>query len=154
MNEKNTFNQFLKLFDQLSFLELKNDIDWILTNNSLPVIQYYAKTIVQEYVIEIGATKDLLIAKLLETAGLVKATTFADFSTEYDNIQPEIVDKYKNLEQLLQSNLNNLREYVIGGMAVYHIYSIGEREGDYFGVLTIGIYTWNIMLFNFLWLNV
>ena len=59
----------------------------------------------------------------MHNSGAAKATTwekFSDYHTDCtDKGDGERLIKYQNLDRLLESNLKNIREYVMGSMAVF-----------------------------------
>lgn len=130
-----------------STLELKNQLEPLLAKLKFIVTEYYEKNQEKQgFVLEIATTKEEIINKLLDSIGFVKTCTFKGFSEnakENDDLESrEYLEKFKPLDELLKSRLTNLREYVIGGMAVYYLYNIGNtQDGDWIGVSTIAIWT-------------
>ena len=88
----------------------------------------------------------MLITRLLHNSGSAKATTWQKFSDYHsdctDKAEEERLIRYQNLDHLLESNLKNIKEYIMGSMAVYYVYVIGEtKTDDYLGVSTIAVHT-------------
>jgi hypothetical protein len=111
------------------------------------VTEYYEKNQEKQgFALEIADTRAVMINKLLDSVGFVKTCAFKGFSENVEeNADPESREyfkQFKPLDQLLRSSLRNLREYVIGGMAVYYLYDIGQTPSkDWVGVWTIAIWT-------------
>lgn len=127
-------------------LELKKQVREILGNNQFPAIQYYGKGTTKEFIVEVAETKNSLISRLLHNSGAAKATTWEKFSDYHsdctDKAEEERLVRYQNLDCLLESNLKNIKEYVMGSMAVYYVYVVGETmSGDYLGISTIAVHT-------------
>lgn len=130
-----------------STLELKTKLEPLLAKLKFIVIEYYEKNQEKQgFVLEIADTRAVMMKKLLDSIGFVKTCAFKGFSENAEeNDDPEsreYFEKFKPLDELLKSRLTNLREYVIGGMAVYYLYDIGQTPyEDWVGVWTIAIWT-------------
>ncbi|MBE9117748.1 hypothetical protein IQ249_17765 [Lusitaniella coriacea LEGE 07157] len=124
-------------------LELQRQVLETLKNSKLPMIQCYSTTMDREFTVEVDESKNALITRLLHNSGFAIATIWQKFSDYYNNCNDETEEvRYQNLDCLLESNLKNIKEYVIGSGAVYYVYVIGEaKTGDYLGVSTIAIHT-------------
>lgn len=101
---------------------------------------------VERFVMRIASTKELLICDLVDAMGFARVCQFIQFSQEaegYDD--PEDEERYTSLEpldQLLTSNLSNLREYVVGCASVFYLYDVGQTlDGDWLGVSTAAVWT-------------
>ena len=127
-------------------LELRQQVREILDNNQFPIIQYYGKGTTKEFIVEVAESKNSLITRLLHNSGSAKATSWEKFGNYHsdctDKAEEKRLVRYQNLDRLLESNLKNIKEYVMGSMADYYIYVIGETQtGDYLGVSTIVVHT-------------
>ncbi|AFZ02767.1 nuclease A inhibitor family protein [Calothrix sp. PCC 6303] len=139
-----------------SAIELKSKLELLLSQLKFIVTEYYEPNqIKQGFILEIAATKSDVIYKLLDSLGFLKVCNFKKFSDYLDFDEkdylnnPEFLEQirqihqqYQSLDNFLESNLSNLREYVLGGMAVYYLYNIGQtQEGDWVGIATTAIWT-------------
>ncbi len=127
-------------------LALVTELENMLPGLEFPVVQYYVKDKIENFLIETAENRELLIDKILHSLEFVKTCAFKKFSDYYSPIRDEDeevdFEKVKRLDRILQSNLTNIREYVIGGMAIYYLYDIGQTQGgDWIGVSTIAIWT-------------
>lgn len=76
---------------------------------------------------------------------------FTEFYDETETSEDELeeqrqyewqYERLKSLDQLLLSNLSNLREYVVGCISVFYLYSVGQTaDGDWVGVRTTAVWT-------------
>jgi Nuclease A inhibitor-like protein len=139
-----------------SVISLKAKLETLLINLKFVVLEYYEPNKIKEdWVLEIGKTKSEVITKLLDSLGFLKICNFKTFNSYLDFDEKDYADnpeflaeikqihqQYQSLDNLLTSKLTNLREYILGGMAVYYLYNIGEtQDGDFVGVSTTAIWT-------------
>jgi hypothetical protein len=139
-----------------SAIELKTKLEPLLSKLKFIVTEYYEPNQTKEgFILEIAATKSDVIYKLLDSLDFLKICNFKKFSDYLDFDEQDYVDdpefleqirqihqQYQALDNLLESNLINLREYVLGGMAVYYLYNIGQTlEGNWIGISTTAIWT-------------
>lgn len=127
-----------------STLALIAELETVCSGLEFPVVEYSKIAKKEEFIIEIAENRNLIINKTLDSLGFVKTCVFADFNVtekECTIYEKEDFQKFKRLDHLLQSNLTNLREYVIGGMAYYYLYDLGQtQDGDWVGVWTIAVW--------------
>jgi hypothetical protein len=95
----------------------------------------------------IATNQAALVDSLVDATGFSRVREFNQFGKEAElyNDHPEAGKRYmvlKPLDELLVKNLSSLREYVVGCMSVFYLYSFGETsEGDWVGVRTTAIWT-------------
>lgn len=134
--QEETLNLKQKLTEELA--EILATIEWpttykVLSSNQKP-----------KFIIESTSTRDLIIDKLLDSLAFVKTCQFSGFSeaTYYENKAENEERKLEDLEQLLKTELTDLREYVIGNTGEFHLYNIGQtKDGNWAGVSTSVIWT-------------
>jgi Nuclease A inhibitor-like protein len=139
-----------------SIINFQAKLEPLLVNLKFVVLEYYEPNQIKEdWVLEIGKIKSEVFTKLLDSLGFLKICNFKTFSSYLDFDEKDYADnpeflaeikqihqQYQSLDSLLESKLMNLREYVLGGMAVYYLYNIGEtQDGDFVGVSTTAIWT-------------
>ncbi|MGG6239139.1 nuclease A inhibitor family protein [Nodosilinea sp. AN01ver1] len=89
---------------------------------------------VDTYILETAKNKETLLSRLMYSNGFINICRFEDFSNEFENLKP--------LDELLRSNLTDLREYVVGCMSIFYLYDVGQTiNGDWVGVRTAAVWT-------------
>ena len=112
-----------------------NEIKERLSNIKFITRQYYEPDYeVDTYILETAKNKEILLSRLLYLNGFINTCHFEDFSNEFENLKP--------LNEILRSNLTDLREYVIGCMSIFYLYDVGQTiDGDWVGVRTTAVWT-------------
>lgn len=119
-----------------------------LANVSFITRQYYEPDYqVNSFTLKFSKSKESVLCLLLEASGFFRVYQFQDFHEEAglsDN-DPEYKENTKSMEavdEILTSNLINLREYIVGCMSIFYLYDVGQTtDGDWVGVRTIAIWT-------------
>jgi len=114
-------------------LPLFQTLDPILTGLEFSTTDY-TQTF-REFVFISRETPDRTLYELLDAIDFVVTATFEPFALHDDDPDCEAID------QLLQNNLSDLREYVIGSDSLFHVYTVGRtQEGDWAGVKAIAVW--------------
>lgn len=96
----------------------------------------------REFYVTYANSLGQLIYQLLDAIDFMITCSFAPFGSVAEYEDPEFFQNIHPLDQLLQLNLTNLQEYVIGTYSLFHIYAIGNTQnGDYVGVSTVAVWT-------------
>jgi hypothetical protein len=132
-------------------LKLLSQLKASIPEGALMLQAYNSCEWVAECFWQAAATPDALITDLLASTGFLKIFPFQGFSNCLtDGYRPEqltldekaFYGQFTPLDRLLQSNLTNLREYIIGGYTNFHLYVIGQTaEGDWAGISTQAVWT-------------
>ena len=130
-----------------NLLDLTAKIEAILKGCEWVIVEYLAPDVKKEFVVAVAPTKNLLFKSLLGEMNFVKICKYEGLGDSvYDPEDViETVDeighvkrespKRNEVEKLIAENLSDLKEYVIGGTAVFRICDLGRTEdGDYTGV--------------------
>ncbi|AFZ56550.1 hypothetical protein H6G54_24645 [Anabaena cylindrica FACHB-243] len=96
----------------------------------------------REFYLTSANSQEQTIYQLVDAIDFVITCNFAPFGSVAEYEDREFFRYIHPLDQLLQLNLTNLREYVIGSYSLYHLYSIGNtNSGDAVGVSTVAVWT-------------
>lgn len=118
---------------------LINHLENLLTGLEFATIQDITT---REFYLTYANSQAQIIYQLLDAIDFVITCSFAPFGSVAEYEDPEYFQNIHPLDQLLQLNLTNLQEYVIGTYSLFHIYAIGNTQnGDYVGVSTVAVST-------------
>lgn len=99
-------------------------------------------TTTREFYLAFANSQEQTIYQLLDAIDFVITCSFAPFGSVAEYEDPEFFYNIEPLDKLLQLNLTNLREYVIGTYSLYHLYAIGNTQnGDWVGVSTAAVWS-------------
>jgi hypothetical protein len=99
-------------------------------------------TTTREFYLTYANSQAQIIYQLLDAIDFVITCSFAPFGSVAEYEDPEYFHNIYPLDQLLQLNLKDLQEYVIGTYCLNHIYAIGKtKNGDSVGVSTVTVAT-------------
>jgi Nuclease A inhibitor-like protein len=96
----------------------------------------------REFYLTSANSQEQTIYQLVDAINFVITSTFAPFGSVAESEDPQFFHSIQPLDQLLELNLTNLREYVIGSYSTYHLYTIGNtHSGDWVGVSNVAIWS-------------
>jgi len=96
----------------------------------------------REFYLTSGNSKEQTIYQLVDGINFVITCTFAPFGSVAESEDAQFFHSIQPLDQLLELNLSNLREYVIGSYSTYHLYTIGNtHSGDWVGVSNVAVWS-------------
>ncbi|WP_017324311.1 nuclease A inhibitor family protein [Synechococcus sp. PCC 7336] len=96
-----------------------------------------------KYAFDYAESKDELISRLLHSSNFLNTWEFKGMASGIEGVYlVEDGEKFNAIDELLLSNLNGLRFYVIGTISMFDIYVIGKTQsGDCLGFSTIAMWT-------------
>ena len=96
----------------------------------------------REFYLTSGNSKEQTIYQLVDEINFVITSKFAPFGSVAESEDPQFFHSIQPLDQLLELNLTNLREYVIGSYCTYYLYTIGNtHSGDWVGVSNVAVWS-------------
>ena len=96
----------------------------------------------REFYLTSGSSKEQTIYQLVDEINFVITSKFAPFGSVAESEDPQFFHSIQPLDQLLELNLTNLREYVIGSYCTYYLYTIGNtHSGDWVGVSNVAVWS-------------
>lgn len=130
-----------------STLSLAAEIKELLVGMKLLIREYYEQYWdVERFIMKTDITKELALSHLLNATGFSRICQFIEFSKEAelydDDPEDERYTSLKPLDELFAYNLSDLREYVVGCMSIFYLYSVGRTlHGDWVGIRTVAVWT-------------
>jgi hypothetical protein len=98
-----------------------------------------------QYACEFAETEDAAINRVLHLSNFLSTWEFEGLGLEGEGLGDSDCQeerKFDAIDQLLRSNLKELRVHVVGTISIFDIYTIGQaKNGDWAGVSTTAVWT-------------